>query len=111
MQKHITKEELFDGAASFTKDCIKNKLGFLDQLEYSNGYAASDFDFVISKNPKLHLHTMMQIMNYENIKPASQLYIRGYNQRAVELGIPLYNSFGILVKIISILIVIHLRNH
>ena len=108
MAKHITSEQLFDGVFSFAKDCISNKRAPLDQLEYSNGYSGVDFNFMISnsKKPELELSCMIQVMNYENIKPASKLYIAGYNARAVELGMPLYNSFGILVKLVSMLIIL-----
>ena len=102
MSKHITGEQIFDGVFSLAKDCIKNKLGFRDQLQYSNGQSAATFNTIIFKNPEFDFGCSVQMMNYEDINPASRYYIIGYNEKAIELGIPLYNSFGILVKLITL---------
>jgi len=106
MSKHITGEQIFDGVFSIARDCIKYKRSPLDQLEYSNGHSAAMFNSIIFENQELYWPCVTQMMDYENIKPASMFYVTGYNDKAAELNTPLYNSFGILVKLVSILIVI-----
>ena len=65
MAKNITGAQIFDGIFSLAKDCVTNKLGPLDQLDYSNGYSVVDFQCIISKDRDLDLHCKMQMMRYE----------------------------------------------
>jgi hypothetical protein len=50
-------------------------------------------------------------MKYEEIKPASRLYIKGYNAKAAELGIPMYNTLGHLIHFIVLVVLDILCEH
>ena len=106
MPKFITPLQLFDGVVSLAKDCIQNNLGPVDMIEFSNGYNSADLYRVLEDSPDLYYTCVLQMMKYEEVKPASRLYIAGFNKKASELGLPVYNSFGILVKIIVCLILL-----
>jgi len=101
MSKHVTCDQLVDGVLSFAKTCIKHRRTPFEQLDYSNGKDAASFNKVIFHKPELYWPCMRQMMTYEKIKPASELYIAGYNDMAIALGIPKYNSFGFLVNFTS----------
>ncbi len=106
----ITANELFDGIRDFASDCIKNKHGLTQQLEFSNGETAAGFNYILFKKiDDLYWSVAIQVMKNEDTKPASKLYISGYNKKATELGMPLYNSDGDMLKLICVLTMLYLK--
>jgi hypothetical protein len=102
---NISLDVLARDTLSFARDCIRENHSVMEHLEISNGENAAFFTHIIYKDPKLYWPCMVQMMNYERTKPASMSYISGYNKKASELGLPMYNSFGILVKLVSVIVV------
>ena len=110
MGVQITADELVTGAIDFLGDCIKNKRAPGTQLEYSNGETAASFEYVIYLDrlkSDLYWSCLIQIMKNQDRYPVSENYICGYNAKATELGMPLYNQMGDVLKLISILAILY----
>jgi hypothetical protein len=106
----ITANELFGGIIEFASDCIKNKHGITQQLDFSNGETCAGFHYILFKKlDDLYWSVVIQVMKNEDTKPASKLYVSGYNKKATELGMPLYNADGNMLKLISILTILYLK--
>lgn len=109
MGVNITAKELFDGAFSFAKDCLQNKRSMQEQLDYSNGESTVLFhNITFKKDITLYWSCIIQTIKYELQNPASSFFILGYNEKATELGMPLYNSFDIIIKCIYLLVIKHI---
>lgn len=106
--QRISANDLIVGIRDFASNCLKNKLGPTQQLEFSNGETAAGFHYILFQKPDdLYWSFAIQVMENEDTKPASKFYISGYNKKAVELGMPLYNSDGNMLKLISILVIFY----
>ena len=106
--QRLSVNELFGGIRDFASNCLKNKLGPTQQLEFSNGETTAGFHYILFQKPDdLYWSFAIQVMQNEVTNPASKLYIAGYNKKAVELGMPLYNSDGNMIKLISVLAILY----
>jgi hypothetical protein len=106
--QRISANELIDGIVNFASDCLNNKLGPSQQLDFSNGETAAGFHYILFEKPDdLYWSVAIQVMQNEVTNPASKSYIAGYNKKAVELGMPLYNSDGNMIKLIIILAILY----
>ena len=110
MGVNITGEQLVTGALDFIGDCIKNKRSPSNQLEYSNGETAAGFEYIIYKKwleERDSLYWDCEIQKLKINIPVSVSYIAGYNQKAIELNMPLYNEVANMLKLISILAIFY----
>ena len=109
MGVNITASELVTGAFDFMRDCVINGRYPSDQLEYSNGETTADFDYIIYKKDIVFYWDCKIKIN----STMSDSFIAGYNHKARELNMPLYNEIANMLKLVSISVLYNLysRQH
>ena len=86
----ISLEEILQGAMQLGMDAWKGERTIEEQLEWSNGSAMADMDYVIFKGDE-DLFWMLRRERSkldESRAPYTREYIDGYNRKALEYGMP-----------------------
>lgn len=92
----MTIQDIVNGALSLSKESIENKRTIQGQIEYKNGETHAIFEYAIYRSNKALFWNLRRIRAEEfdkNRTPCSQLYIEGFNAKAKESNMPMYDVF------------------
>lgn len=106
---YITMDDLVNGAIDLGKDCLRNGVGPMTQMEISNGEMSANMDSMLYKqDPKFYWSIKTSRLQLD-IKD-SPAFVAAYDRRAQELGLtPFYMTIEWVVVVIVSLLAVALR--